>query len=143
MALKLPTEAEWEKAARGAYGNEWPWGNEFDSIKCNSYEGRKGDTTPVGLYSLVGGDSPYGCADMVGNVWEWCNDWFSESEYISRVHALEVNPKGPQSGKYRVLRGGSFDYLYNGARGASRSSSHSDSCNSSLGFRVCASPLHI
>jgi formylglycine-generating enzyme required for sulfatase activity len=70
LALRLPSEAEWEKAARGEYGNEWPWGNEWDQKRCNSSEGGKKDTTPVGAYSPQG-DSPYGAADMVGNVWEW------------------------------------------------------------------------
>jgi hypothetical protein len=90
LLLRLPREAEWEKAARGAYGNEWPWGNEFDPNKCNSVEGGKGGTTPVGSYSSAGGDSPYGCADMVGNVWEW-----TEVELTDGWH------------RWTLLRGGS------------------------------------
>jgi len=120
LLLRLPSEAEWEKAARGAYGNEWPWGNEFDSSKCNSSEGRKGGTTPVGAYSMAGGDSPYGCADMAGNVWEWCNDWYAEDEYKKRVSAAIADPRGPQSGTRRVLRGGSFDLSRSFARCAYR-----------------------
>jgi formylglycine-generating enzyme required for sulfatase activity len=62
------SEAQWEKAARGEYGNEWPWGNEFDKNRCNSIEGGKGGTTPVDVYPS--GTSPFGSMDMVGNVWE-------------------------------------------------------------------------
>ncbi len=139
LLLRLPSEAEWEKAARGAYGNEWPWGNEFDPNKCNSREGTKGGTTPVGVYSSLGGDSPYGCADMVGNVWEWCNDWFNDSEYKSRASAPVLNPKGPQQGSSRVLRGGSFVNDRNLARCACRYSYDPDNRDGNLGFRVCVS----
>jgi hypothetical protein len=66
----LPSEAEWEKAARGLEGNIYPWGNKFDMRRCNSKEGEVGGTTPVGAYSPQG-DSAYGAADMAGNVWEW------------------------------------------------------------------------
>jgi len=140
LLLRLPSEAEWEKAARGAYGNEWPWGNEFDPNKCNSSEGKKGGTTPIGAYSSLGGDSPYGCADMVGNVWEWCVDWFDEAEYKKRASGSVVDPHGPQRGQLRVLRGGSFDDSRYGARCAFRLYSYSPVVrHGSLGFRVCAS----
>jgi formylglycine-generating enzyme required for sulfatase activity len=140
FVLRLPAEAEWEKAARGAFGNEWPWGNEFDKAKCNSYEGGKKGTTPVGAYSSLGGDSPYGCADMIGNVWEWCADWFDEAEYKKRAGGSVVDPRGPQSGTYRVLRGGSFlnDRYY--ARCAFRDWNNPNYRNYNSGFRVCVSP---
>ena len=142
LLLRLPIEVEWEKAARGAYGNEWPWGNEFDANKCNSVEGRKGGTTPVGAYAALGGDSPYGCSDMAGNVWEWCNDWYNESEYKSRVSKTIVNPIGPQRGQYRLLRGGSFSNLRLNARCAYRSSTDPDFGDDLLGIRVCIVPHH-
>jgi formylglycine-generating enzyme required for sulfatase activity len=134
--VRLPSEAEWEKAARGKYGNEWPWGNEFDENKCNSSEGSKGGTTPVGSYSPQG-DSPYGVADMAGNVWEWCHSLSKSYPYI--VNDGREDESAPETGA-RVLRGGSFHNFQGSTRCASRDYRSPDFWRVSYGFRVAISP---
>ncbi|MCP5105734.1 MAG: formylglycine-generating enzyme family protein [bacterium] len=107
--------SQWEKAARGTDGFNYPWGKDFDKNLCNSSGGGLGRTSPIGIFP--GGESPYGCVDMAGNVWEWCIDWYGEKYYKK---SPAKNPQGPDVGSSRVIRGGSCLGVARHCRAASR-----------------------
>jgi formylglycine-generating enzyme required for sulfatase activity len=140
---RLPSEAEWEKGARGTNGRIYPWGDRWDAARCNSREGGKGDTTPVVAYP--DGASPYGLLDMAGNVWEWtCSLWGKgiwkpNFKYPYNPKDGRENPDAPGDIR-RVLRGGAFFYNERHVRCAVRDWDHPYNRLGGIGFRVVVSP---